>query len=159
MTTDGGRALVLGGGGVAGIACEAGLITGLAAHGVDLTTADLIVGTSAGSVVGAHVAHGADLSEAVQRLAARSTGGGPGTAPRNTDLNAVLEAFAILYDTSLDPQEARAKVEELTRRDEVTVHFIGQLQSNKVAHVAAYADVVQSVDRAKIVRALDRAAD
>jgi len=110
MTTDGGRALVLGGGGVAGIAWEAGLITGLAAHGVDLTTADLIVGTSAGSVVGAHVAHGADLSEAVQRLAARSSGGGPGTAPRNTDLNAVLEAFAILYDTSLDPQEARAKV-------------------------------------------------
>ena len=55
-------------------------------------------------------------------------------------------------------QEARAKVDEIARREAVTVHFIGQLQSNKVAHVAAYADVVQSVDRAKIVRALDRAA-
>ena len=56
-------------------------------------------------------------------------------------------------------QEARAKVEELARRDDVTVHFIGQLQSNKVSHVAAYADVVQSVDRPKIVTALDRAAE
>ena len=55
-------------------------------------------------------------------------------------------------------QEAGAKVAELARRDDVTVHFIGQLQSNKAAHVAAYADVVQSVDRAKIVTALDRGA-
>jgi len=56
-------------------------------------------------------------------------------------------------------QEASAKVADLTRRDDLTVHFIGQLQSNKVAHVASYADVVQSVDRAKIVAALQRAAD
>ena len=55
-------------------------------------------------------------------------------------------------------QEAGAKVAEITRRDDVTVHFIGQLQSNKAGHVAAYADVVQSVDRAKIVTALDRGA-
>lgn len=55
-------------------------------------------------------------------------------------------------------QEASAKVAELVRRDDLTVHFIGQLQSNKVAHVSSYADVVQSVDRAKIVTALDRAA-
>jgi len=56
-------------------------------------------------------------------------------------------------------QEASAKVADLARRDDVSVHFIGQLQSNKVTHVAAYADVVQSVDRAKIVTALDRAAE
>lgn len=56
-------------------------------------------------------------------------------------------------------QEASAKVADLTGRADVTVHFIGQLQSNKVGHVAAYADVVQSVDRPKIVRALDRAAE
>lgn len=55
-------------------------------------------------------------------------------------------------------QEAGAKVAELARRDDVTVHFVGQLQSNKAGHVAGYADVVQSVDRAKIVKALDRAA-
>ncbi len=55
-------------------------------------------------------------------------------------------------------QEAAAKVEELVHRDRLTVHFIGQLQTNKASHVVRYADVVQSVDRAKLVRALDRAA-
>ncbi|MFC7492000.1 MULTISPECIES: YggS family pyridoxal phosphate-dependent enzyme [unclassified Knoellia] len=55
-------------------------------------------------------------------------------------------------------QEASAKVAELSHRDDIMVHFVGQLQSNKAGHVATYADVVQSVDRAKLVTALDRAA-
>ena len=37
-------------------------------------------------------------------------------------------------------------------------HFIGGLQSNKAAAVAAYADVVESVDRAKLVAPLSRGA-
>lgn len=37
-------------------------------------------------------------------------------------------------------------------------HFVGQLQRNKARSVASYADVVQSVDRAELVAALDRAA-
>ncbi len=45
-------ALVLGGGGVTGIAWEIGILKGLADAGVDLTGADLVIGTSAGSVVG-----------------------------------------------------------------------------------------------------------
>jgi NTE family protein len=49
------RALVLGGGGVAGIAWELGLLAGLADEGVDLTIADLIIGTSAGSAVAAQI--------------------------------------------------------------------------------------------------------
>ena len=40
----------------------------------------------------------------------------------------------------------------------LTLHFIGQLQSNKAAHVAGYADVVESVDRAKLVAALAKGA-
>lgn len=57
-------------------------------------------------------------------------------------------------------QEAGAKVADLPSavRERLTVHFIGQLQSNKAAHVVRYADVVQSVDRPKIADALDRAA-
>ncbi|MEW1955766.1 YggS family pyridoxal phosphate-dependent enzyme [Terrabacter sp. NPDC080008] len=39
-----------------------------------------------------------------------------------------------------------------------TLHFIGQLQSNKAAHVAGYADVVQSVDRRKLVTGLAKGA-
>jgi pyridoxal phosphate enzyme (YggS family) len=37
-------------------------------------------------------------------------------------------------------------------------HYIGALQSNKAAAVAAYADVVQSVDRVKLVTGLARGA-
>ena len=40
----------------------------------------------------------------------------------------------------------------------VSWHFVGQLQTNKAAPVAAYADVVHSVDRARLVDALDRSA-
>jgi NTE family protein len=58
------RALVLGGGGVAGIAWTLGVIDGLRRHGLDLGEADLIVGTSAGSCAGAVVATGA-LAQAV----------------------------------------------------------------------------------------------
>ncbi|MFG3578131.1 patatin-like phospholipase family protein [Micromonospora chersina] len=57
------RALVLGGGGVTGVAWELGLLAGLAARGVDLTGAELVVGTSAGSVVGAQVCSGIPVEE------------------------------------------------------------------------------------------------
>ncbi|GHH30268.1 patatin-like phospholipase family protein [Lentzea cavernae] len=56
------RALVLGGGGVTGIAWETGILHGLSEQGVDLTDADLFVGTSAGSVVAAELAGGAELA-------------------------------------------------------------------------------------------------
>jgi NTE family protein len=57
------RALVLGGGGLTGIGWEWGVIAGLADAGVKLADADLVVGTSAGSVVGAQIANGADPKE------------------------------------------------------------------------------------------------
>ncbi|WP_019633658.1 patatin-like phospholipase family protein [Actinomadura atramentaria] len=53
-------ALVLGPGGLPGTAWTAGLLAGLRDLGTDLTTADLIVGTSAGAIVGAAVACGGD---------------------------------------------------------------------------------------------------
>ncbi|MEU0617431.1 YggS family pyridoxal phosphate-dependent enzyme [Streptomyces albogriseolus] len=37
-------------------------------------------------------------------------------------------------------------------------HFVGQLQTNKVRSVVGYADVVQSVDRARLVSALSKEA-
>lgn len=55
------KALVLGGGGITGIAWELGILAGLAANGIDLRDADLVVGTSAGSVVGALITSGDDL--------------------------------------------------------------------------------------------------
>ncbi|WP_067828930.1 patatin-like phospholipase family protein [Nocardia inohanensis] len=57
------RALVLGGGGVAGIAWEAGIIAGLADAGVDVSGADLLVGTSAGSNVAVQLSSGLSGAE------------------------------------------------------------------------------------------------
>ena len=54
-------------------------------------------------------------------------------------------------------QEAEAKHAACADLDLVW-HFIGGLQSNKAAAVGAWADVVQSVDRAKLLRGLSRAA-
>jgi NTE family protein len=62
-----GRALVLGGGGVAGIAWITGLLTGLAEAGQDVTGADLIVGTSAGATVAAQVGSGLGLDQLFRR--------------------------------------------------------------------------------------------
>ncbi len=57
------KALVLGGGGVAGVAWLIGLLTGLAEDGVDLADADLVVGTSAGSAAGAQLTSGTPLDD------------------------------------------------------------------------------------------------
>ena len=57
-------------------------------------------------------------------------------------------------------QEASAKIAALPSpvREGLQVHFVGQLQSNKAASLASYVDTVHSIDREKLVGALDRAA-
>jgi hypothetical protein len=55
-------------------------------------------------------------------------------------------------------QEAAVKVASLRHRAQLSVHFIGQLQTNKAPSVVRYADVIQSVDRPRLVAALDTAA-
>jgi pyridoxal phosphate enzyme (YggS family) len=54
-------------------------------------------------------------------------------------------------------QEAEAKAADCADLG-LRWHFIGGLQSNKAAAVAAYADVVESVDRVKLVSGLQRGA-
>ncbi|MET7399208.1 patatin-like phospholipase family protein [Dactylosporangium sp. NPDC005572] len=67
-------ALVLGGGGVVGVAWETGVLTGLAEAGLDLRDAGLVVGTSAGAVVGAQITSGLTLPELYSRQLAPPTG-------------------------------------------------------------------------------------
>ncbi len=69
------RALVLGGGGVAGVAWELGILAGLQDAGVDVRDADIIIGTSAGSVVGAQITSGAAIESlfAAQMLPTEQT--------------------------------------------------------------------------------------
>ena len=54
-------------------------------------------------------------------------------------------------------QEAEAKAAECADLD-LRWHYIGGLQSNKAGAVARYADVVESLDRTKLVGRLDRGA-
>ena len=79
------RALVLGGGGVVGVAWESGLVHGLAEGGVDLRRADLIVGTSAGSAVGTRIAAGHPPEELSQPPRSTESDGEPADMPRNED--------------------------------------------------------------------------
>ena len=74
-----------------------------------------------------------------------------------SDIDLLVELGVTAIGENRD-QEASPKVGSVSRREELTVHFIGQLQTNKAASVVRYADVVQSVDRPKLVAALDRAA-
>ncbi|RAK27756.1 NTE family protein [Actinoplanes lutulentus] len=103
-----------------GVAWHLGVLCGLQRSGVSLGDADIIVGTSAGSIVGTLLAAGVDLEAAVAEqeiphasgsgggrtaaAAAAGGGGGGGGAGR------VLAAFAVLADPSIPAQEARARV-------------------------------------------------
>ena len=61
------RALVLGGGGVAGIGWETGVLFALAEGRIDVTAADLVIGTSAGSAVAAQLLSGTPLATLYDR--------------------------------------------------------------------------------------------
>jgi NTE family protein len=82
------RALVLHGGGSAGNAWEIGVIAGLFDAGLDVTTADLIIGTSAGSTAAAQI-----------------------TSATSTDLlAAILTAAPPQRPSPVDPDGARAPI-------------------------------------------------
>ncbi|MEU4428739.1 patatin-like phospholipase family protein [Actinoplanes sp. NPDC024001] len=103
------KALVLGGGGVTGIAWELGVLCGLQRAGVPLGDADVVIGTSAGSVVGSIVTAGIDLEAAVamQQVPPPSSAGAAGS---RGGAGRVLTALAVLADPSVPALEARMRV-------------------------------------------------
>ncbi|WP_433046849.1 patatin-like phospholipase family protein [Dactylosporangium sp. CS-033363] len=100
------KALVLGGGGMTGIAWEFGVLAGLARGGVTVGDADVIVGTSAGSVVGTVLAAGIPLEDAV----AAQTVAGPGGPAPAVDIAPAMAAFALLADRSRPREEIMAEI-------------------------------------------------
>ena len=97
------RALVLSPGSHVGTAWMAGLAHGLRRDGLDLGEADLIVGTSAGAIVGALLATGQDpgrLATSARQPAHRLT----------ANPSRMGEVLAVLGDRSLEPGEARRRV-------------------------------------------------
>src|SRR6185369_11783510 len=105
MTVMDRRALVLGGGGVTGIAWETGLIAGLAALDIDLAAADVIIGTSAGSVVGADIASGQEFEALYQAQLAP-----PAPEPAARIGWDFIGRLLWNVHTSRDPKRARARI-------------------------------------------------
>ena len=92
MNTTGERALVLGGGGSTGNAWLIGVIAGLFEAGLDVTGADLTIGTSAGSTAAAQIMS-ADPSElfAATVAAVPQRGKGQGGAQRRAPTRPVAD--------------------------------------------------------------------
>ncbi|WP_018177879.1 patatin-like phospholipase family protein [Jongsikchunia kroppenstedtii] len=105
-------AVVLGGGGSAGIGWMSGVIRGLAASGVDLSGADQIIGTSAGSVVGTWLAAGVDMADHAESppVAAAASG---------HDVGWMQKVFEIMTRYPDDPTEARRQLGAFARSAEV----------------------------------------
>ncbi|MFZ5824682.1 MAG: patatin-like phospholipase family protein [Bacillota bacterium] len=88
------RAVVLGGGGTLGIAWMTGLAAAMAEGGIQLSDADLFVGTSAGSVVGTQLAF--SLDPKLMLAAQQAEGDKPSGLDQHTDpatVTAVLEKW------------------------------------------------------------------
>jgi NTE family protein len=112
------RALVLGGGGPVGIAWESGLIAGLAQGGANLAAADFIMGTSAGSFVGARLALGSDPATLADPIIAdqippnqnrgESQHGSERAAP--ADLTKLMQLMGEVHSGTRNPAEVRAEI-------------------------------------------------
>ncbi|MGI6874943.1 patatin-like phospholipase family protein [Amycolatopsis sp. 3B14] len=105
------RALVLGGGGVAGIAWQTGLLHGLSESGVDVLGADRFIGTSAGSTVAAQITSGRALAELFRRQvdpALQSP-----EIPADVDAETIAEMFGAAVSGATDAKDARRRIGEL----------------------------------------------
>lgn len=106
-----GKALVLGGGGVTGVAWELGVLAGLADAGLEFHDADLVVGTSAGSVVAVQLTGGESLTALYHEQ----------LEPPVSEVAAKLGAGLLLRYlattlTNRDPRQARVKLGRLALR-------------------------------------------
>lgn len=101
------KALVLSGGGITGIAWELGIVLGLKEARFDITNFDLIVGTSAGSYVGAMITSGITLEEHFNLLLKSSSKIQSSIEFDNQEFRKnMLDAIKNAHD----PQEARANI-------------------------------------------------
>jgi len=70
----------------------------------------------------------------------------------------LLAELGVLHVGENRHPEARDKRDGSRHASRLVWHFVGGLQTNKARAVAAYADVVESVDRQRVVAALSRGA-
>jgi NTE family protein len=112
------RALVLGGGGVIGVAWEAGVANGLFEAGVDPRAVDVIVGTSAGAMVGAQLAAG--------RLPTLATAGAAPVAG-NAAAPVAGSPSAPVASNAGAPVDAKAGAQPPTNRGQINMEALRQI--------------------------------
>ena len=111
----GGRALVLGGGGAAGNAWEIGVIAGLVDAGLDVTEADLIIGTSAGSTAAAQISSATEPAALLASILAAAPQ--PRTGPVGSDgIRAANRAAADLLEKTSGIIAAAEDAADMRRR-------------------------------------------
>jgi len=99
------RALVLGGGGPVGVGWQVGLAAGLAAGGIDLTKADFVIGTSAGSITGAYLTGGTDPTELAATVSDLFTANTAGSGVDQVDLSAAAAGIDLLIGVVADVEQ------------------------------------------------------
>lgn len=121
--------LVMGGGGVVGIAWETGVLAALQhEQGFDPTGAAIVIGTSAGSVTGAQAALGRDfgeLADLARRPASPRPGGAPAAVspppPAMPDFTRGPQAEIMQLMTSGGAEAVGARIGELAMRCETAL--------------------------------------
>ena len=126
-------ALVLGGGGIAGVAWHTGVLLGLAESGADASAADLLVGTSAGSTVAAQLGAGHALAELFARQVDPATLATERTPP--VTVAELLVRLGPIYSAGYDDTERRRRlgamaldtvtVDEAVRRAVIAGRLVG----------------------------------
>ena len=155
MTTK--KALVLGGGGIAGIAWETGVLRGIADESPTaarvLLDSDVLVGTSAGSSVGAQISSGHAIEDLFERqIQASSAEIDPGNGI-DTVVELFLQAVADPHSTVTQKRQrigavalATETVAEPVRRDVIARRLPSQHWSDRVLRVTAI-----DIDTGKLV--------
>jgi NTE family protein len=118
------RALVLGGGGPLGVGWQAGLLTALIDAGMPLGDADFVVGTSAGSIVGAQLTTGRPLADLVRPISE--------SAPWRTDGDGELPDLAEML-ARRDPADVTPEADWAAHFD-----FLGGANWPKSFHCTAF---------------------
>ena len=109
--------LILGGGGIVGIAWETAVLAGLQeACGFDPSASAVVVGTSAGSVVGAIVALGKYLSQVATDLRADRTSRAGTTTPPDFSSGDMAEIFSLFQSEAGRTREGALRMGELAMK-------------------------------------------
>jgi len=129
-----GTALVLGGGGSAGNAWLIGVIAGLFEAGLDVTEADLLIGTSAGSTAAAQVSSGIQPTELLADILGAAPQ--PRTAPVGSDGGRVpigpaanhMEKSSAVIGAAEDAADMRRSMGAAALETDAASHSSAQMQ-------------------------------